>query len=86
MKVEEEMLAKSSTTWSDFTTCSMDSPSSITFEHEADLVQSYQRGSNLYVEAERMKAMMIMKYVIFEQRSTNKRTTKEKWRLHVKCV
>jgi hypothetical protein len=37
MKVEEEMLAKSSTTWSDFTTCSMDSPSSITFEHEAEL-------------------------------------------------
>lgn len=83
MKGEEETLATSSTAGSEFSR-PMDSPSSITFEHEDDLVQSDQRGSNPNYEAERMKAMMIMKDVIFEQRSTIKRATKEKGLLHVK--
>lgn len=84
MKGDEETFATSSTAGSEFSR-PMDSPSSMTFEHEGNLVPSDQQGSNpANDEAERMKAMMIMKDVIFQQRWTIKRATKEKERQHVK--
>jgi len=84
VKGEEETLATLSTAGSEYTR-PMGSPSSITFEHEDNLVQSdQQRGPALNDEGEQMKAMMAMKDVIFEQRTTIKRATKEKGRLHAK--